>query len=409
VVAERRDSPRAWFHSRRGLSLYERGDVDGAERELRRADELGGAWGAFRLGFLLQERGDVAGAETAYRRAVGRGSANAANNLAVMLHRRGDLAEALDLYRRAAEWGDDSSRAARVLLESRLAGPGPGGQGAAPGGAPAAAQARLEHGVLLAGRGDVDGALAAYEAVIESGEPEQVPWAWFNIGTLRQQTGELAAASEAYVTAMASRHPHAAPKAAVNLGVVRSALGDRAGAEEAFGLAIRSAHPEQAPLAARNLAALHTLHGEDAEAARLLAQADAVDAAPRRTDFEAAQGHYTAARELRGQSEEAQREGREVAEVRQLAETALAQATAAFAAFERAGGSGVTVPEIMEEVCLCTVRLEDVTTGAPDPGTSRVVAARLQELADAGTLGPEGRNLLTRLTREPDGGPGTAG
>jgi tetratricopeptide (TPR) repeat protein len=260
-------------------------------------------------------------------------------------------------------------------------------------------QARLVLGVLAADRGDVDAALAAYRAVIAAGDPELVPVAWFDIGRLRQQAGDADAATEAYLTAMASRHPHIAPRAAVNLGVVRFEAGDRDGAREAFGLAAGSGHPEQAPMAARNLAALHALQGDTAEAARLLAQADAFDAAPPRSDLQLAQDHHAAAKELRGQSRLARDDGRPPAEVAQLASAALRHATAAFAAFERAAGTGATVPEIMEEICACSVHLDDVAPGPADVETLRTVATRLRRLRDGAHLSPEGRQLLARLEK----------
>jgi hypothetical protein len=234
--------------------------------------------------------------------------------------------------------------------------------------------------------------------VIESGQPEQVPYAWFDIGELRHQAGDLEAASAAYVTAIASRHPQVAPQAAVNLGVTRSELNDWTGAVNAFELALRSGHPEQAPMAARNLTAIRARQGDQDEAARLAATADAFEAAPPRTDLQLAQDNCAAAKQLRRQSVQAERDGQPREEVLQLVRTALAHASNAFYAFERAAGTGATVPQIMEELCLCTARLDETTLAHPDPEVRRAVARRLQGLAETGDLSPEGRELLDRLT-----------
>jgi tetratricopeptide (TPR) repeat protein len=423
---------------RLGFLLEERGDVAGAEVAYRRAVERGSADAANNLGALLERRGDMAEAITFHRFATDRGnqdsrralarveaqartrqvpppspdtvsSAQAMYLLGEYHARHGDLEQAKGAWFSCLGTGDPAwVPYAGVALGELLRqhGEPPAAEHVlrqvidSSSGEPAA-QARLALGVLLADRGDVENALAAYQAVIESGQPEQVPYAWFDIGELRHQAGDLETASEAYVKAIASRHPQAAPRAAVNLGVARSELQDWTGAVNAFELAIRSSHPEQAPMAARNLAAIRAQQGDQDEAARLAGIVDAFEAAPPRTDLQLAEDHHAAAKELRRQSVQAERDGQPVEEVLQLVRTALAHASDAFYAFERAAGTGATVPEIMEELCLCTARLDETTQAHPDPEALRAVARRLHGLAETGDLSPEGRELLDRLTPQP--------
>jgi virulence factor Mce-like protein len=59
--------------TREGLELEQHGDLDGAERAYREADELGHAGASFRLGMVLSQRDDWDGAREAWARAQERG------------------------------------------------------------------------------------------------------------------------------------------------------------------------------------------------------------------------------------------------------------------------------------------------------------------------------------------------
>jgi hypothetical protein len=145
-----------------GVLLEHRGDMVGAEAAYRRADERGDATGAFNLGSLLAERNDLVGAETAYRRADKRGDAAAAFTLATLMERRNDLFGAEAAYRRADERGHTS------------------------------APARL--GMLLEQRGDMSGAEAAYLRADAGGDPTGS----FKLGMMLEGRQDHAGAEAAY-------------------------------------------------------------------------------------------------------------------------------------------------------------------------------------------------------------------
>nr|MDT0657386.1 tetratricopeptide repeat protein [Micromonospora sp. DSM 115978] len=197
-----------------GVLLFERGDVGGARDALARSDERGSGLGSFRLGFLLEHLREYAAAEQAYHRAVARGNEDAADNLAAMAR-----------FRRTRDQRDP--------------------------------MALLKAGVAYAAAGDTEQAVSAYYATIDTAHPDHAANAWFNLGALHQQSGDIGPALAAYRTVMAAGHPEFGPRAAVNVGfVLFNARNDVAGAREAFQVAIASGHPVQAPLARRNLAAM---------------------------------------------------------------------------------------------------------------------------------------------------------
>jgi tetratricopeptide (TPR) repeat protein len=200
-----------------GVLLFERGDLAGARAALVRSDERGSALGSFRLGFLLEHLREYPVAEQAYQRAVTRGDPNAADNLAGM-----------GRYRRTRDKRDP--------------------------------EALLKAGVAHAAAGDTEPAVSAYYATIDTAHPDHAANAWFNLGALHQQNGDIGPALAAYRTVMASGHPEFGPRAAVNVGfVLFNARNDVAGAKEAFQVAIASGHPVQAPLARNNLAAMNAI------------------------------------------------------------------------------------------------------------------------------------------------------
>jgi len=71
--------------------------------------------------------------------------------------------------------------------------------------------------MLLQEQGDVEGAKAAYQRVIDSGHTDQAPKAGLNLGSLLWQQGDLEGAKAAYQLAIDSGHPEVAPRAAYSL------------------------------------------------------------------------------------------------------------------------------------------------------------------------------------------------
>jgi peptidoglycan hydrolase-like protein with peptidoglycan-binding domain len=221
-----------------GASLLEQGDMAGAERAYRAADERGDAVGASNLGVLLENRGDLAGAEAAYRRSDARGSADGAFNLAGLLLERGDADEAIDAYRRADARGDTRAAATvGVLLfergdedaaEAALARAGDRGD----------AESMVNLGVLLERRGDAAGAEAAYRKADAQGSGDGA----FNLGALLERRGDLVNALVAYERADA-RGERAA---ALNLGIL---LERRADYHRALAAYQRAEHSDQSDVA----------------------------------------------------------------------------------------------------------------------------------------------------------------
>jgi peptidoglycan hydrolase-like protein with peptidoglycan-binding domain/Flp pilus assembly protein TadD len=175
-------------------SLLEQGDMAGAERAYRAADESGDAAAASNLGVLLESQGDVAGAEAAYRRADARGSADGAFNLASMLIDRGKTEEAIAAYERADGRGDAGAAATVGLLLFER-----GDEDAAEAALTRAAArghvgSMVNLGVLLERRGDAAGAEAAYHEADVRGSADGA----FNLAALLEQRGDLGNAVVAY-------------------------------------------------------------------------------------------------------------------------------------------------------------------------------------------------------------------
>jgi TPR repeat protein len=88
-----------------GVTTYNLGRVDIAERAWRPSAEQGHTDAMVNFGFLLQKRGRVGDAEDWYRKAAGQGHAHAMSNLAIVLEGSGRLEEAEDWFRKAAGQG----------------------------------------------------------------------------------------------------------------------------------------------------------------------------------------------------------------------------------------------------------------------------------------------------------------
>ncbi len=160
-----------------------------------------------------------------------------------------------------------------------------------------------ERAEALYAQSDFDGARAAYERAIDTGDPhysslsalnlgsllEQLgniaeartfyrlasdsnyalysPTAAFNLGLLAQSQGDLDDAIAAYRQAAGSGHAHYGPVCAVNLGVLLAHRGDNAGARAAYQQALDSGHPDERTKAMFNLAVLRAELGEVDDAA----------------------------------------------------------------------------------------------------------------------------------------------
>lgn len=116
-------------------------------------------------------------------------------------------------------------------------------------------ESMLELGKNRLDQGDVDGALAAWQKVLESGHPENAPAAALLIGSVHSKRGDVDRAAEAYRVAVDSGHPDHAEDAAAQL---TSVLEDRDYLEQAaaYRREIESGDPEAAPGAALSLAFL---------------------------------------------------------------------------------------------------------------------------------------------------------
>jgi len=153
----------------RGLECQEAGDLAGAERAYREADELGDADSTILLGLVLKRRGDLSSAADAFRRAEARGHREAASSFGNLLREGGDLEGAKAAYERSVAAGSVSAALNLGLL---LAQEGAGDEAlpylraAEENGFPEGSWAV---GNVLQGRGDFDGAEAAYRRAAEAG------------------------------------------------------------------------------------------------------------------------------------------------------------------------------------------------------------------------------------------------
>jgi TPR repeat protein len=91
----------------RGNRLAQQGDLAGAEKAYRRADELGHPTAAALAGLFSEGRGETAEAQDAYRRADERGDGLGAFRLGLLLAHNGDWDTANEAWRRADERGEE--------------------------------------------------------------------------------------------------------------------------------------------------------------------------------------------------------------------------------------------------------------------------------------------------------------
>ena len=138
-------------------------------------------------------------------------------------------------------------------------------------------------GQLLAEQGDVEGARAAYQRAIDSGDREwATPAALVNLGVLLDQQGDVEGARAAYQQVIDSEHPKWALRATGGLGDLLAKQGDVEGARAAYQRVIDSGDPDESSAAMTRLGVLLDQQGdvEGARAAYQRAIADHPDHAP---------------------------------------------------------------------------------------------------------------------------------
>jgi len=224
----------ATAHSKRGVDLYEKGDLDGAIAEFRQAlrlkpdhpevqnylgavlgdkGDLDGAIAEFRqalrlkpddpeahynLGNALGRKGDLDGAIAEYRQALRLEPDHfgAHNNLGIALSRKGDLAGAIAEYRQALHLKPDYPEAHYYL------------------------------GIALTDKGNLDGAIAEYSEALRL-KPD-FPGAHYNLGLALTDKGNLDGAIAEYRQALRLKPDF--PEAHNNLGIALGRKGDLDGA-----------------------------------------------------------------------------------------------------------------------------------------------------------------------------------
>lgn len=111
---------------------------------------------------------------------------------------------------------------------------------------------------LLVSQEDSAGARAVLESAINSGRPELLPYAAYQLGRLLNKSGTVPdGARAAYQRAIDSGHPEISPKAALEFGEILSERKDYTGARAALRSAASSGHPDYGPRAGYKLAKLH--------------------------------------------------------------------------------------------------------------------------------------------------------
>ena len=133
-------------------------------------------------------------------------------------------------------------------------------------------QAMANLGVLYERAGREADAVAAYQAAIDSGHPDQAPRAMVNLGYLHERAGREADAVAAYQAAIDSGHHDQAPKAMVSVGVLLYRNGSREEAHEHWDRALESA----TIWVLVSIAPVLAVEGDLERARGLLAEAEAV-------------------------------------------------------------------------------------------------------------------------------------
>jgi tetratricopeptide (TPR) repeat protein len=190
----------ATAHSKRGVDLYEKGDLDGAIAEFRQALRLKPDHPEVQnyLGAVLGDKGDLDGAIAEFRQALRLkpDDPEAHYNLGNALSRKGDLAGAIAEYRQALHLKPDYPEAHYYL------------------------------GIALTDKGNVDGAIAEYSEALRL-KPD-FPGAHYNLGLALTDKGNLDGAIAEYRQALRLKPDF--PEAHNNLGIALGRKGDLDGA-----------------------------------------------------------------------------------------------------------------------------------------------------------------------------------
>ena len=113
---------------------------------------------------------------------------------------------------------------------------------------PNAPMAMVSLGALLAEQGNVQGARAAYQRAIDTGQPDQALAAMVNLGVLLAEQGDVEGARAAYQRAIDTGHPNA-PMAMVSLGAAAGRAGQCSGGSGRLPAGHRHRPPRHAPMA----------------------------------------------------------------------------------------------------------------------------------------------------------------
>ena len=221
------------------------------------------------LGVRLINAGDIAGARAAFEAAIGAGNSRitgrAAYNLGVLLAGQGEQDRALAAFALAHRHGERAGSFNFGVMTASR-----GKLAEARTAFLAAARAR-DKNIARAARvqlAKVDARLQ-YHAIAAEHGPRTAPLAQINLGViLAEQFRDVTGAREEFRAAAASGHPEAAPVAAYNLGMLLEFEdGDLPGARDAYQAAIDAGHPGVVPVAALKLGKLLERLG-DAEGAQ---------------------------------------------------------------------------------------------------------------------------------------------
>jgi tetratricopeptide (TPR) repeat protein len=206
------DEPDAADANRRGLELYQQGDLPGAAEEFRRATECdpGSAEAWNNAGVVRMQLGDPSGAIADYRRAleIAPGYADARNNLARALDLTGDPSAAHE-YDRAMECAEGDFRA--VVLHNRAMMYRAAGARAealrdfdeALAIAPDQLVTLLARGETRKGVGDLDGAMADFDRALSLADHGASAEVLHRRGGVRVLRGDFAGAVVDYDRALA--------------------------------------------------------------------------------------------------------------------------------------------------------------------------------------------------------------
>jgi TPR repeat protein len=128
--------------------------------------------------------------------------------------------------------------------------------------------AMVSLGFLEKEQGDVDQARSWWQRAVDSGHPDQAPRAMVSLGFLEKEQGDVDQARDWWQRAVDSGHPDYAPQAMGNLGVLEKEQGDVDQSRSWWQRAVDSGHPDYAPRAMVSLGYLASREQGDIDLAR---------------------------------------------------------------------------------------------------------------------------------------------